>query len=464
MLARRLRPVALLLLATTGLLSGPVQADQVDDYVQGFMQRTHIPGVAVAVVRNGKLEKLATYGDADAFTHTRLTPDHTFQIASATKMLTGVALMRMERAGLLSLDDNLRLHFPQAPESWSRITLRQLATHSSGLPDRLGLGPDANTADIVAAAQKAPLDYEPGSRSRYGFTDFVVLQAVIENKAGQPFPAALRTWALAPLGMTSSGFPTEKPAPWKDAAATTHVFRDGQQIRDDFGYTPAGYSAGGLFTSINDMARFARAIDQGTALPAADWAALWEVRPFSDGAPGDFGIGWTRHDYRGHVAVGHSGGPALADLLRFPKEKLTIVALTNQRWLYPLLAEGIADFYVTDASRFIPDDRPEMTQRLRHALDSAAAGALDKDGFTDQAGSMMQGFFQDFGSALLTGAGPVTGLRLMEQLRTPDGRHLRRYRVDFQYRSMVWLFGLDGAGRVDLMRPASDNTPLEQPR
>lgn len=460
---RRLRTLALLLLTTTPLLAGPAWADKVDDYVQGFMQRTHTPGVAVAVVRDGKVEKLATYGSADAFTGAPLTPDHTFQIASATKMLTGVALMRMERAGLLSLDDNLRLHFPDAPESWSHITLRQLATHTSGLPDRLGLGPGASTADIVAAAQKVPLDYEPGSRSRYGFTDFVVLQAVIEKKTGQPFPAALRTWALAPLGMKASGFPTEAPAPWKDAAATIHVFRDGKQIRDDFGYTPAGYSAGGLLTSITDMARFAQAIDQGTALSPADWAALWQVRPFSDGKPGDFGIGWTRHDYRGHVAVGHSGGPALADLLRFPDERLTIVALTNQRWLYPLLAEGIADFYVSDNNRFIADDRPEMTKRLRHALDSAAAGPMDKDGFTDQAGGMMQGFFQDFGSALLTGAGTVTGLRLMEQVRMPDGRHLRRYRVDFQHRSMVWLFGLDASGKVDLMRPASDNTPFPTP-
>jgi len=454
------RRLVLLLTTAASLIVPPALADGVDDYILGFMQRTHTPGVALAVVRDGKVEKMATYGVADAFTRTNLEPTHTFQIASATKMLTGVALGRLEQAGRLSLDDDLRRHFPDAPDSWSRITIRQLATHSSGLEDRLGLGRDATTADIVSAAMKTPLAYDPGSRSRYGFTDFVVLQALIEKLAGEPFPAALRTWALAPLGMVESGFATETPAPWQDRAVGIHVFRGGGQARDDFGYTPAGYAAGGLLTSLNDLVRFAQAIDKGEGLPVTTWQRLWTAPSFSNGKPGDFAIGWTKRDLLGHVAVGHSGGPALADILRLPDERLTIMVLTNQRWLYPMLADGVAARYVPDRTRMLTDDRPEMTQRLRHALDSAATGTLDRTGFTDQAGNGMQGFFSDFGSALLTAAGPVQSIRLMEKATTPDGGDRRRYRVEFQHQSMVWLFSLNAAGDVDLMRPASDSTPL----
>jgi CubicO group peptidase (beta-lactamase class C family) len=457
---RPFRRLALLLATATSLIVPATLADAVDDYILGFMQRTQTPGVALAVVRNGKVEKMATYGVADAFARTNLEPTHTFQIASATKMLTGVALGRLEQAGKLSLDDDLRHHFPAAPESWSRITIRQLATHSSGLEDRLGLGPDATTADIVAAAMKTPLAYEPGSRSRYGFTDFVVLQALIEKLAGEPFPAALRTWALAPLGMGESGFPTETNGTWKDRAVGIHVFRKGRQARDDFGYTPAGYAAGGLLTSMIDLVHLAQAIDRGDALPAAAWQRLWTAPPFSNGKPGDFAIGWTKRDLLGHGAVGHSGGPALADILRLPDDRLTIMVLTNQRWLYPMLADGVAARYVPDRARMLPDDRPEMTERLRRALDSAARGAMDKTGFTDEAGNGMQGFFQDFGSALLTAAGPVQSIRLMEKATTPDGGDRRRYRVQFQHQSMVWLFSLNATGQVDLMQPASDSTPL----
>ncbi|NWP05587.1 beta-lactamase family protein, partial [Escherichia coli] len=98
---------------------------------------------------------------------------------------------------------------PEAPASWRGITILQLASHSSGLPDRLGEHVDS-VAATVAAAQKAPLAYAPGTETRYGFTDFVVLRAAMEQAAGKGIAAIFRDEICLPLGLMDTGFNDER--------------------------------------------------------------------------------------------------------------------------------------------------------------------------------------------------------------------------------------------------------------
>lgn len=180
--------------------------DRVDAILHRQMALNTIPGAAVAIVDHGRIVKIATYGMANLEWDAPVGPDTRFQLASVTKMFTGVLLMRLVEQGKVGLDDPLTRWFPEAPPTWAGISVRQLANHSSGLAEQWGAARDATVDQIVAKAISTPLAYAPGSEARYGFTDFTVLRAILEKAGGKPLPQLLTEELFAPLGMTSTGF------------------------------------------------------------------------------------------------------------------------------------------------------------------------------------------------------------------------------------------------------------------
>ncbi|MCH7860135.1 serine hydrolase domain-containing protein [Sphingomonas sp. NPDC092331] len=441
----------------------PVRADGIDDYVRRQMEVGHIPGVAVAVVRKGKVETVRSYGLANLEWEAPVTPETRFQTASATKIFTGIALMRLVEAGKLRLDDTLDRFFPDAPAAWRGITILQLASHSSGLSDQLGEHADT-VAATVDAAQKAPLAYAPGTETRYGFTDFVVLRAVMEKAAGKGIAAIFRDEICAPLGLSDTGFNDERQwGPFRSALplarrATVHAWKDGEQRISGFLYGETGYAAGGLFSSARDLAALFAALDRGELLKPESRALLQTPPLLKTGKPAGFGVGWTAGTWHGVKVVGHSGGPALADILHAEGEGLTVIVLTNQQRYYPLLARRVADFYLPapPPPATLPDGAPAFTALMRAALAEAAAGKLDRGRY---AASAMQGpvpFLEDFGQALLAALGPIEQVRLIEDVPGKD-EHVRRYAITFQNQAMIWRFAVDAAGKITDLHPPTDD-------
>ncbi len=155
------------------------RADQVDDFSSRQMERNHIPGMTIAVIKDGKVVKIAGYGTAN------LDWDE----------------------GKVKLDDSVLTFLPQAPGTWQKVTDRMLATHSSGFKFDLGPGKMFKSVDeAVAEAYKLPLDYEPGTESHYGLTDFVVLMKVLETAGGQRYEALLEERIVAALGLENTRF------------------------------------------------------------------------------------------------------------------------------------------------------------------------------------------------------------------------------------------------------------------
>jgi CubicO group peptidase (beta-lactamase class C family) len=451
--------VALLLSASAAC------ADPVDDVVRDAMARSHIPGAAVAVVEHGRVVKLAAYGVANLEWQAPVDLDTAFQLASATKVFTGIALMRLVERGKLSLDDPLTRFFPDAPASWKAIRVAQLATHTSGLDDDLGQ-PRPQTVDgILAAARQRRLVYAPGSEARYGFTDFVVLRAVLEIAAGKPLPTIFEDEIFKPLHLDGPRFafarnegPSIRAADIVPHRASIHAWHDGRQRISDFLYGEQGYGAGGLYASIRDLAAVFAALDRGTLLEAASWRALTTAPVLADGRRGGFGIGWTTRRYRGTTVVGHSGGPALADILRVDGRPLTIVVLCNQQRYYPLLAEAIADLYLPSAPRppSIVDTTPALTALLRTTLHDAATGRLDANVFERANANPSAGFLGDFGRALLDAVGPVGTIDLLADRRDGE-RRVRTHRVSFAHKTMTWRLETNAAGRIETLRPAGED-------
>src|SRR5262245_16737553 len=194
-------------------LASPARADSVDDYIKTEMERRHIPGVAVAVARDGKLVKARGYGVANVEHDVPVTPDTVFELASVTKQFTATAIMVLVEEGKVQVDDPVAQHLPRVPETWKSITVRHLLTHTSGLPGLTGgfkaLQPGGarmryTTAEMFDAAIKDELSFPAGERFQYSDVGYFVLGMIVEAASGQRYRDFLDARFFKPLNMAST--------------------------------------------------------------------------------------------------------------------------------------------------------------------------------------------------------------------------------------------------------------------
>ncbi|WP_345249428.1 serine hydrolase domain-containing protein [Nibrella saemangeumensis] len=344
----------LIVLGCVGIAAAPVQAqkDSVDLFMQQAMTKHHIPGAAVAVVKNGKILKVKTYGYANLAWQNPVTPETPFQLASGTKPLTGTLLGVLLQEGKLSLDDKVSKYLDSIPDAWKTITIRQLAAHQSGIK----LVPLETTKTIQEGLKTAaayPMEYEPGTKEFYVSSDYLLLQHIIAKVTGLSFTEALRQKVLVPLKMADTQFSlTQDDGLFRTARVIPKVAEVYSWSKDhysvsDMRFPDWFYAAGGAYSSIRDLANMMVAYDKNTLLKPETKNLLYSRVKLLNGADTHWGIGWLIENYQGHTLINHSGGPALSDIDYFPKEGLSVVVLTNARGGFPpYLARAIARYYI----------------------------------------------------------------------------------------------------------------------
>ncbi|HEY5800943.1 MAG TPA: serine hydrolase domain-containing protein, partial [Burkholderiaceae bacterium] len=273
-----------------------VRADAIDDYVQAQMALNHIPGLAVAVVRDGKIEKLRGYGYANLEWQQPVTPDSAFQLASSTKPLTGLLLMRLAGLGKLDLDAPVKRYLPDAPASWDDVTVRHLADHTSGIPDNVAIDGNASVAQYVAAAAKLPLAHAPGAKGQYGIAGYIVLRAIIEQAAGKSYMDALNEHVIAPLNLRATAFDFATSGDMRTARvipqrASVYQWTGDSYQNFSFHYGQRAYPAGGIYSSATDLARLGLALDTDAYLSKAARDSMWKARTLANGEANGFGLG-----------------------------------------------------------------------------------------------------------------------------------------------------------------------------
>jgi CubicO group peptidase (beta-lactamase class C family) len=425
------------------------------------MRLNHIPALAVAVVRDGKTELLGSWGTANLELDAAATPATAFQLASATKPLAGTLLMLLVQDGTLALDAPIRTYLPDAPAAWNAITLRHLATHASGITDDVGETLDRSAADATRHLMTLPLVFEPGTRSSYGIGGYAVLQHILEQASGMPFEQLLRDRLLEPLAMAHTRFDhTADEGPIRTADVVPQRAQlysvEGETQRSFwFRFAPGAYTAGGLLASVADLAKWAAALDGDALLTPSHRDRMWQPAANAAGGEG-FGLGWALGTYRGRRTVGHSGGPALADILRFPEEKLTIIVLANQARMYPYLAQGVADIIVPDRDQATPrpiaDADTALTRRIHDLLAALTVGEIPEVPFSDNARSGFLPQVRNFLPPYTRALGRPTAILLVDDRRA-EGRWERVYHVTYGDKPVRWRFELDADGRIDSLRP-----------
>jgi CubicO group peptidase (beta-lactamase class C family) len=325
------------------------------------------PGLAVVVLKDGKPIFERAYGLANLETRAPNTPQTDFRLASFTKQFTATCVMLLVHDGKLSYDDTLTKIFPGFPEYGSAITVRMLLTHTSGLKDYEDLYsaqfpgvddrkiPQIHDAQILALMEKQTgTDFPPGSQWRYSNTGYAMLAMIVEKVSGVPFGTFLHDRIFAPLGMTST-LANEKGKNTVPHRALGYAKQKNDAwVEADQSSTSAVLGDGGIYSNVEDLAKWDAALRDQTLLSAAEMQAALTPVKVSGGAktdddePTEYGFGWFLDPYQGRHRTWHTGTTTgfRTVIERFVDERLTIIILCNRDDLKPKqLAERIADLY-----------------------------------------------------------------------------------------------------------------------
>ena len=434
-------------------------ADPIDTVVIRAMTQAHIAGASVAIVRNGKTVSLRSYGVASLEYGARVGPATPFEIASSGKIYTTALLMRLVEEGRLRLDDPVTTYLPDAPAAWKAITVANLASHTSGLGP-VEIAPDSvTTLEAVHQAYAATIEAAPGVQASYASVDYTILQYILEKAGGSSYPDLLRKQVLAPLGLTCTTFDmAESRGPQRVAhtiagRADYYRWTGVANERRWFLYPRFDYAAGGVYSCAADMAKLVAALDRGTFLSAGSRALIENPARLADGSAGQFSIGLATGRYRGHRWIGHSGGPALSDVMYFPDDRLGIIVFANQQRLSPQLASLVADQVFGPSpvtpSVPVPDAHPAWTANVRRLVEGAATGKLDgrliaaarRDAYVDD--------LNDSGPAWFGLSGTLSRIELLsDSANDQDGRD-RRYRFLYGRHEICLYVAFDRTGLIE---------------
>ncbi|MBC6981352.1 serine hydrolase [Caulobacter sp. 17J80-11] len=343
--------------ALTGLglsalaLSLPARAEDpaaaAEQALDALAAEGRLSGAALAAV-GGRPVLRKAWGLADRERQIANRPDTRFNLASAGKLFTTVAIGQLLQEGRLSLDDRLSDHLPDFPAAVaSRITLDQLLTHTSGVGSYFGSprwaearGSIRTVADYVDLVREEQLQFEPGSRYGYSNSGFVLLGAVIERLDRRDYYESVRRRVFQPAGMTRAGYPLrDETAPDLAIGYTDGCFMQPNCTpspwTDARGQWSRGGPAGGGAATVDDLFRFAAALTGGRLLKPATLAELKAERGRMDrpGGPIDaYAAGFGRLTVNGRPTFGHNGGTlgAAAQLDVFEDAPLVLVVLVNQ--------------------------------------------------------------------------------------------------------------------------------------
>ena len=363
-----------------------------DRLVGEWMKKWNVPGGQIAVARRGRLMLVQAYGWANVEEQKAVTNDSQFRIASVSKSITAVAILRLIEAGRFDLDAKAFDFLPQFPRSpdqggdsrLAHITIRQLLSHTAGwdrdksfdpmfIPfkaaEALGVSPPADPATIIRYMQRQPLDFEPGQKYAYSNFGYCLLGRVIEQATGKNYSDAVRELVLAPCGAASLELGRTRLADRSprevryyaqpESERTRSVFAD---VKEEIPWPDGGFylealdAHGGWIATAPDLLRFVTGVEgsRGAALLKAETLSQMIARPpapASQQGSAHYGLGWmVRNHDKEKVADWrqstwwHTGSlPGTAALVARTNKELAWAALFNSRPPYEKLKEFAAE-------------------------------------------------------------------------------------------------------------------------
>ncbi len=331
--------------------------------IDRLMQRYdgNVPGASLLVLKDGAPVVRRGYGRSDLESGVESGPSTDYRLASVSKQFTAAAVLLLQQDGKLSVDDAARRWLPELPQAAAAITLRHLLTHTSGLVDYEDLmgddwqGQIRDAGVLALLAKEDRLYFAPGTAYRYSNSAYALLSLVVERASGMPYPDFLRTRIFEPLGMRDTlAYVAGGREPPHRAWGYSHAdgaAPDAGWTRTDQSTTSAVLGDGGIYSSIDDLARWDTALYDGRLLDAASRALAFSphVEVTGEGYEAQYGFGWR---ITGET-LWHSGETIgfRNVIVRWPQRRLTVVLLSNRNDPEPYrTALAIGALFLPDAA------------------------------------------------------------------------------------------------------------------
>ena len=431
-------------------------AAKVDEVVRYEMEKRQTPGVAVAVVKDGRVVMAKGYGLANVELQVPVKTETVFQIASVTKQFTAAAIMMLVESGKLTLDDKVGKYITNAPASWSGITIRHLLTHTSGLtdyPDGFDYRRDYTEDELIKAIESVPLAFQPGEKWEYSNAGYVTLGVIIRKVTGKFWGDFLQENIFKPLGMTTARVISE--ASIIPNRSSGYIIYDGRLINQQWVSPTLNRTAdGSLYMSVLDLAKWDAALYGETILKRASLDQMWTPVKLNNGTTAPYGFGWSVMEANGYRLLEHEGAwqGFNANIARYVNDKLTVIVLANLKTARaPMISHAVAGVFMPAVAppRYvaIDDKEPKVTAMVKDLMKAFAAGKPDETLFTaEERAALFPGTTKIYESYLKPIGEPVK-VQLVERSDTPAGR---LYRWEFYYKSVILLVSitLDKDGKI----------------
>jgi len=324
---RTIRRAIVLLFVATSCLAQDLQ--RMDDVVQSYVRDKTFMG-AVLVARGSDVMLSKGYGSANLEWNILNAPSTKFRLGSITKQFTAASILLLEERGKLKLDDPIKNYVPEAPAAWDKITIFNLLTHTSGIPNFTSLPEyqslklrETPVAKTIAAVRDKPLDFAPGEKMSYSNSGYLVLGHVIERITGGSYERFVSDTIFAPLGMKDSGYDSNTAIIPRRAAG--YAPSPAGPINAGFIHMSIPHGAGALYSTTEDLLRWELGLFGGKLISAASLAKM--TTAFKN----DYALGVTVQTTNGRKLIQHGGGiEGFNTLLAYyPDSKVTVAVLAN---------------------------------------------------------------------------------------------------------------------------------------
>jgi len=365
------------------------RADAIDDYISAEMGRQKVPGLSLAIMREGQAVRAQGYGFANLEHSVPVHPDTLFKTGAIGMQFTAIAVMFLVEDGKIRLDDSIRKHLPNVPRNWAPITIRQLLNHTSGLPvtpngDFRVDYTDDQLLDIIG---KQELNFPAGTRWHFSYADYVVLGILVNKVSGELHTNLLARRLFKPLNMNTARLIDEGVV--IPNRATGYDMRDGVFRNAEWVSQTANSGGDGpLYLSALDVVNWDAGLLKGSFLKPQSWAEMARPAQTANGSTYPYGFGW----YREHTAgqdIWYHGGSWMgfqAFIIRYLGDKLTVVVMANGEKSDPeKIARHVAGMLDSEFAQApaapIEDREPQVTAALKRLLQQIAAGKADYNAF-----------------------------------------------------------------------------------
>jgi CubicO group peptidase (beta-lactamase class C family) len=306
---------------------------KVDEYIKAEMQKQRIPGLSLAVIKDGQIILAKGYGLANVEHQVAVKPETIFQSGSVGKQFTATAVMMLVEEGKIGLNDRINKYFTDAPESWKDITVRHLLTHTAGTtdyPKDFDFRRDYTEDELLKRAASIPLNFRPGEKWSYSNLGYVMLGILVGKVTGKFYGDFIQERIFRQLGMNTARIISEADIVPNRAAGYRLVNGD---LKNQQWVSPALNTTGdgSLYLTALDMAKWDAALYGEKILKKSSLEQMWAAVKLNNGQTHPYGFGWSFGEMRGHRIIEHGGAwqGFKSYIARYVDDKLTIVVFAN---------------------------------------------------------------------------------------------------------------------------------------